>query len=230
MFPVRDDNPTRRVPVVNNALIAINVVVFIFELLLGDRFVYSWSFVPRELSDLLAGDGSFDVVLTMFSAMFLHGSIGHIIGNMLFLWIFGDNVEDNFGSGPYLIFYLLCGLAATLAQFFVDPRSAIPNLGASGAISGVLGAYIVLYPVAAVRLFVWPLSFFIGTFALPAFLWIGIWFVMQLIPGIQGLGAVSEGGVAFWAHIGGFVAGLLLIGFFRQRRPPPRPPYNAWRY
>jgi membrane associated rhomboid family serine protease len=149
------------------------------------------------------------------------------VGNLLFLWIFGDNVEDNFGRGPYLLFYLLCGVAATLAQYFTDPLSRIPNLGASGAISGVLGAYIVLYPVAAVRLFVWPFSLFIGTFPLPAFLWIGIWFLMQLVPGIQALGQLSEGGVAFWAHIGGFIAGLALIWLFRRR--PPRERSTAWR-
>lgn len=229
MFPVRDDNPTRRAPVVNNALIVANIVVFIVQLALGERFVYDWSFVPRALTDLLSGDGGYGVVATMVSAMFLHGSVGHIVGNLLFLWIFGDNVEDNFGSGPYLLFYLLCGLAATLAQYLTDPLSAIPNLGASGAISGVLGAYIVLYPVAAVRLFVWPFSLFLGTFPLPAFLWIGIWFVMQLIPGVQSLGQLSEGGVAFWAHIGGFIAGLALIWIFRRRRPPPAQGYSAWR-
>lgn len=228
MFPVRDDNPTRRAPVVNNALIIANVVAFLMQIALGDRFTIDWSFVPRELTDLLSGDGGYDVVATMLSAMFLHGSIGHIVGNLLFLWIFGDNVEDNFGRGAYLIFYLLCGAAATLAQYVTDPLSRIPNLGASGAISGVLGAYIVLYPVAAVRLFVWPFSLFLGTFPLPAFLWIGIWFVMQLVPGLQALGQVSEGGVAFWAHIGGFVAGLALIWIFRRRRPPPQR-YSAWR-
>lgn len=230
MFPIHDENPTRRAPVINNWLLAANVIVFVLEIAFGERFVLRWSFVPLELSALLEGRGSLDVLATVFSAMFLHGGVGHLVGNLLFLWIFGDNIEDNFGSGPYLLFYLICGVAATLAQWFVAPLSNIPNLGASGAISGVLGAYLVLFPGASVRVFVWPFSLFLGTFGVPALLWIGFWFVLQLFSGVQDLGQMVEGGVAFWAHIGGFVAGLALVFVFRSRRPPtPRYTPSTWR-
>ncbi|NJN14861.1 MAG: rhomboid family intramembrane serine protease [Oscillochloris sp.] len=225
MFPVRDENPIRIVPVVNNSLIAANIGLFVLELIFGERFVYTLSFVPQELSDLLAGAGNYGVVLTLFSAMFLHASFGHIIGNLLFLWIFGDNIEERLGSTRYLIFYLLCGILASLVQWWIDPQSTIPNLGASGAISGVLGAYVLLFPTTAIRLFVWPFSIFIGTFALPAFLWIGVWFVMQLFSGIDQLGQMAQGGVAFWAHIGGFVAGVALLLVLRPQRRQQR-----WRY
>lgn len=225
MFPLRDENPTRQPAVVNSFLIWANVAIFVLELLFGERLLLSWSFIPARFTALLAGDGSFSTLLTFISAMFLHGSIGHIVGNMLFLWIFGDNIEDNFGSGPYLFFYLVCGIVATLVQWFIDPQSSIPNLGASGAISGVLGAYLLLYPTVRVRVFVWPFSLFLGTFGIPAFIWIGIWFLLQLSSGLEDLGRMMEGGVAFWAHIGGFVSGLVLVFVFRQRRQPPARSY-----
>lgn len=218
MFPVGDDNPTRRTPFVNTTLILLNVLMFVVQVLQGTEFVLRWAFIPARLTAVLDGIGGPEVLATIFTAMFMHASIGHIVGNLLFLYIFGDNVEDNFGHLPYLIFYLLCGVAATFAQYFTDTGSTIPNLGASGAISGVLGAYIVLYPAARVRLFVWPFSLFLGTLALPAFLWIGVWFGMQLLPAIQILGRmVDQGGVAFWAHVGGFIAGVLLVIVFRRR-------------
>jgi membrane associated rhomboid family serine protease len=217
MFPVGDDNPTRRAPVVNTTLIILNVLVFGVQILLGTDFVLRWAFVPARLTGLLDGIGGPEVLLTIVTAMFMHASISHIVGNLLFLYIFGDNVEDNFGHIPYLIFYLLCGVGATFAQYFTDTASPIPNLGASGAISGVLGAYIMLYPQVRVQLFVWPFSLFFGSLVIPAFLWIGIWFAMQLFPAVQQLGRMMEGGVAFWAHIGGFVAGVVLVAVFRRR-------------
>jgi membrane associated rhomboid family serine protease len=218
MFPIGDDNPTRRTPVVNTLLIVANIVVFVVQLLQGTEFILRWAFIPARLTAVLDGIGGPEVLATIFTAMFMHASIGHIVGNLLFLYIFGDNVEDNFGHIPYLFFYLLCGVAATFAQYFTDPISTIPNLGASGAISGVLGAYIVLYPTVRVRLFIWPFSLFLGSLGLPAFLWIGFWFGMQLLPAVQTLGRMmNEGGVAFWAHVGGFVAGVLLVLVFRRR-------------
>jgi membrane associated rhomboid family serine protease len=217
-FPVQDENPTRHPPVLNNMLIIANIAVFVCQLVLGEQFILTWSFVPARLTALLSGDGDVRVLLTMLSAMFMHGSIGHIAGNMLFLWVFGDNIEDHLGSVGFLAFYLVCGVLATLAQYVVDPTGTIPNLGASGAISGVLGAYIILFPFARVSLFFWPFSLLLGTLAVPAFLWLGLWFVLQLATGFQEWGRMFAGGVAFWAHIGGFVAGLILIRVFPARR------------
>jgi len=226
VIPVGDDNPTRRTPVVTRTLLFINVIVFGLQLLQGVEFTLRFSFVPLELTALLQGRGSLWVLVTIFTAMFLHGSLGHILGNMLFLWIFGDNVEDVFGRVPYVLFYLVCGIAATMTQYATGPLSPIPNLGASGAISGVLGAYVLMFPTARVNLFIWPFSIFFGTFGIAAFLWIGFWFLMQLFLGIQDLGEIAEGGVAFWAHIGGFVAGVVLTLIMPRRRrrayPAPR--------
>jgi membrane associated rhomboid family serine protease len=221
MFPIGDDNPVWRPPVVTTALVVANVAVFALELLYGTPFILAYSFVPAELNALLRGAGGLDVLLDLLTAMFLHGSVAHLLSNLLFLWIFGDNVEASLGKGWFLPFYLLCGLAASLSQYATMPLSEIPNLGASGAISGVLGAYLVLFPAASVRVFVWPFSLFLGTFGVPAFIWIGFWFGLQLFLGVREFGQVAAGGVAFWAHVGGFVAGLLLI-LLLPRRPRPR--------
>lgn len=231
MFPIGDDNPTRRPPVITTTLLIANILVFLLQITGGDGFIIRWSFIPLRLTAWLNGAADISVVFTVFTAMFMHASIGHIGGNLLFLWIFGDNVEDEFGRLLYLVFYLLCGIVATLAQYFTDPFSRIPNLGASGAISGVLGAYVIMHPLARVRLFFWPFSLFIGTLPIPAFLWIGFWFFLQLVSGFQSLGMImDQGGVAFWAHIGGFVSGLVLVWVFRRlSRRPPRP-YISRRY
>lgn len=220
MIPLGDDNPTRSTPFVNWALILANILIFVLQILNGDDFTIRWSFIPAELRLWLSGEGSTHALLTILSAMFLHGGIAHIGGNMLFLWIFGDNVEDMFGHIPYLIFYLLCGIGATLIQYWSNSDSPIPNLGASGAISGVLAAYLVMFPWARVRLFIWPLVIFTGTIPVPALLLLGIWFFMQLSAGYQEMvgAAQSEGGVAYWAHVGGFVVGFILVFFFRPRR------------
>lgn len=220
MIPIGDNNPTRRFPVVNWILIVLNIVIFVVEMQQGNDFIIRWSFIPARLTAMVRGEEEVFVLVTILSAMFLHAGIGHIFGNLLFLWIFGDNVEDAFGHLPYLFFYLFCGIGATLIQYWTDPLSRIPNLGASGAISGVLAAYMILYPRAMVRLAIWPIVLLIGTIPVPALLLIGVWFLMQLASGFQTLGAMmDQGGVAYWAHIGGFVIGAVLVWFLRPRRP-----------
>ena len=210
MFPVGDDNSQRRTtPVVTFALIGLNVLVFLLELSGGDQFITEWAFVPARFSQ----DPGANAV-TLFSAMFMHGGWLHLFGNMLFLWIFGDNVEDRFGHGKFLIFYLLAGLAATFSQYWVSPESGIPNVGASGAIAGVLGAYILLFPQSRVNVLLGR-----QIVAMPAFAVLGMWIVLQLVSGVGTIAATDEsaGGIAYMAHIGGFVSGLLMTFLFRGR-------------
>jgi rhomboid family protein len=210
MFPVGDDNSQRRTtPVVTFALIALNVLVFLLELSGGDQFITEWAFVPSRFSQDPGAN-----VATIFSAMFMHGGWLHLFGNMLFLWIFGDNVEDRFGHVKFLIFYLLAGLAATFAQYWVSPESGIPNVGASGAIAGVLGAYILLFPQSRVNVLLGR-----QIVAMPAFAVLGMWIVLQLVSGVGTIAATDEsaGGIAYMAHIGGFVSGLLMTFLFRGR-------------
>jgi membrane associated rhomboid family serine protease len=240
IFPIGDDNSDRTtLPVVNYVLIAVNILVFVFLQGLGsnDRFTYAFSTVPAEIvtgRDITTPDRQFrnpapggepvivpglqptpfTVYITLLTSMFMHGGIAHIFGNMLFLWIFGDNLEHRLGHVRYLIFYLVCGLLASLAHVFTTVafggNPLIPSLGASGAISGVLGGYILLYPSRRVRV----IMFSILT-QVPAFVAIGLWFVFQLISGLGFLGSGSqEGGVAYAAHIGGFIAGLVLVKLF----------------
>jgi membrane associated rhomboid family serine protease len=210
MFPIGDDDSGRRsVPLVTYALIALNVLVFFAELSGGEAFIRQWSVVPRELIANPAGE-----LPTVFSSMFMHAGWVHLLGNMLYLWIFGDNVEDNFGHVKFLLFYLACGIAATLAQVFVSAGSSIPNLGASGAIAGVLGAYIILFPRGQVRVLMGR-----GVIPMPALVVIGLWIVLQLISGVGSISESAEtGGVAYMAHIGGFVAGLVLTFVLRNTR------------
>ena len=210
MFPVGDDNSQRRTtPVVTFALIGLNVLVFLAELSGGDQFITEWAFVPARFSE----DPGANAV-TLFSAMFMHGGWLHLFGNMLFLWIFGDNVEDRFGHGKFLIFYLLAGLAATFSQYWVSPESSIPNVGASGAIAGVLGAYILLFPQSRVNVLLGR-----QIVAMPAFAVLGMWIVLQLVSGVGTIAVTDEsaGGIAYMAHIGGFVSGLLMTFLFRGR-------------
>jgi len=224
MLPVNDENPTRGPSPINIAIIILNFIVFAFQVFYGELFVLNWAFTPARLTAFLSGNESPQILLTVFSAMFMHGGIAHILGNMLFLWIFGDNVEDQFGHLRYLAFYLFCGTVATLTQYGIDPNSPIPNLGASGAIAGVLGAYLLMFPRARVNLFVWPLSVLLAIFTrspylrIPSWLMLGFWFAMQLLLGVERLSNMGEGGVAFWAHIGGFVAGVVLTLFLRPSR------------
>jgi membrane associated rhomboid family serine protease len=229
MIPLRDLNKSRGLPLVTVLLIAANAALFVYELLLGpdlERFLFSAAFVPARV---LAGEGGgggigFGVTSALLS-MFLHGGWMHFLGNMLFLWIFGDNVEERLGHFRFLVFYLLCGYAATFAHAAASPTSTVPAIGASGAIAGVLGAYLFLFPRARiVTLFF--LGFFIQTAEVPAIVYLPLWFLIQFFSGLASLGAPTSqgGGVAWFAHIGGFVAGpilLLLLGG-RRRRPPPR--------
>jgi membrane associated rhomboid family serine protease len=207
MMPIGDDNTGRRtVPVVTYALIALNVLVFLLELTGGDALITQWAFVPSRFLGDPAGD-----FLTLFSSMFMHAGWLHLGSNMLYLWIFGDNVEDRFGHIQYLIFYVLCGLAATFAQLAFNMDSNIPNLGASGAIAGVLGSYLLMFPQQAVKVLVGN-----RMTALSALIVIGGWFVLQLFSGVASISStVDTGGVAFIAHIGGFIAGFLLTFLFR---------------
>ena len=214
MFPLGDDNSQRRLtPVVTFALIAINVLVFFVELSGGDEFIRSWAFVPARFNADPAGDA-----VTVITAMFMHGGWVHLFGNMLFLWIFGDNVEDRFGHRNFLIFYLLAGIAATFAQYIFNPGSNIPNVGASGAIAGVLGAYIIMFPQSRVNVLLGR-----QVVAMPAVIVLGMWIALQLVSGVGTIAYTDEsadvGGVAYMAHIGGFVAGLVLTFLFRDAGP-----------
>ena len=209
-FPIGDDDTARRtVPLVTYALIALNVLFFFVELSGGDAFIMKWAFVPsRFLSN------PFSDFLTLFTSMFMHAGWVHLGGNMLYLWIFGDNVEDRFGPIKFTIFYLLCGLAATFAQLAFSLGSNVPNLGASGAIAGVLGAYILLFPQGKIRVLQGQ-----QVIQVPALIVIGMWFVLQLFSGIGSIANTAQtGGVAFMAHIGGFLAGFVLTFLFRGSR------------
>ena len=210
MFPIGDDDSSRRtVPMVTYALIALNVLFFIVELTGGDAFIMKWAFVPKRFLANPAGD-----FLTLFSSMFMHAGWLHLGGNMLYLWIFGDNVEDRFGHLKFIIFYVICGLAATFAQLAFSIGSDIPNLGASGAIAGVLGAYILLFPQGKVRVLQGQ-----QVIQVSALIVIGLWIVLQLFSGIGSIaGAAQTGGVAYMAHIGGFVAGFLMTFLLRGSR------------
>lgn len=227
MFPLSDDNPTRITPYVTYGIIAANVLVFVYELSLTpqqlEAFFYTWAVVPKQLSASFSGGAgsSFPEWTTLITSQFLHGGFLHILGNMLFLWIFGNNVEDRLGHLKYLVFYLACGILAALTQWFFSANSGVPSLGASGAIAGVMGAYIVRFPRVSVLTLV-PLGFFFWTFRIPAIFYLGIWFVQQALYGIASLQAPTNigmegGGVAYWAHAGGFVFGAALgplLGLF----------------
>jgi membrane associated rhomboid family serine protease len=212
MFPIGDDNSSRRtVPLVTYALIALNVLFFFVELSGGDAFIMQWAFVPSRFLANPVGD-----FLTLFTSMFMHAGWVHLGGNMLYLWIFGDNVEDRFGHVKFIIFYLLCGLAATFAQLAFSMGSDMPNLGASGAIAGVLGAYILMFPQQQVKVLV-------GRIVTPvsALIVIGLWFVLQFFSGFASIANTADtGGVAYMAHVGGFVAGFVLAFLFRGSSPP----------
>ncbi|MGH8495802.1 MAG: rhomboid family intramembrane serine protease [Gammaproteobacteria bacterium] len=222
MIPLRDDNPSSIKPYVTYAVLGLCVVVFLWQLSLGTgpegrAAVYAFGVIPAVLlgpAELPAGIAVVPPVATVFTSMFMHGGLMHLIGNMLYLWIFADNVEDTMGHVRFVVFYLLCGIAAVLAQALPDPSSEVPMIGASGAISGVLGAYLLLFPHARVLVGL-PLGFFLHTFHLRAVLVLGFWFVLQLLSSAVGSGGA---GVAFRAHVGGFVAGMLLIPLFAPGR------------
>jgi membrane associated rhomboid family serine protease len=212
MFPLGDDNEGRRsLPVITVGLIALNAIFFLVELNGGEAFIRQWAFIPRRFGADPAGDAH-----TILSAMFMHGGWLHLGGNMLYLWIFGDNVEDVFGPIKFLIFYLVCGVAATFAQFAFTPNSNIPNVGASGAIAGVLGGYLLMFPHARVRVLMGN-----QIVAMPALVVLGLWIVLQVFSGVGSIAATAQtedaGGVAYMAHVGGFVAGFLLTFLLRDR-------------
>lgn len=244
MFPLRDDNPHFLTPYATLAIIALNALAWIFLQGLGmepalSKSVCQFGLVPGDLLGILpvgtrfaAGPGYECVIAagsswySLFSSMFMHGSWLHIIGNMWFLWIFGNNVEDAMGHGRFIVFYLLSGLAAAALQVYLTDNPAIPMVGASGAIGGVMGAYILLYPRVHVHLLIF-LGFFVTTIAVPAVFMLGYWFLLQLAGGFTAMGR-EGGGVAFWAHVGGFVAGGVLALVFQNPKLLRRHPYYGW--
>src|SRR5438094_890155 len=220
MIPLRDLNPTRTTPVVNYLIIALNIVAFLWELQFGrylEQALFRVAFIPM----LFWQPGYFvPSIVKIFISMFLHGGLMHIGSNMLYLWIFGDNIEDQLGHGRYLFFYLICGFGATLSHAFFNAGSRVPAIGASGAIAGVLGAYLILFPRARVTTII-PLFVFITVRDLPAVVILGLWFVLQLFSGVGSLSVAAQeqaGGVAYFAHIGGFVLGMILIKIMIPRR------------
>jgi membrane associated rhomboid family serine protease len=224
VIPVGDEPRSRAFPWVNLGLIAINVLVFFYELSLDQRglqrLFFDWGVISQRLVDWLKAPSGWEEPATVFTSMFLHGGWLHLIGNMLYLWVFGDNVEDALGHVKYLLFYLVSGIGAVAMQVAVDMDARIPMVGASGAISGVLGAYMFLYPTATVSVLV-PFFWFFGFVPMPAVVLIGFWFLLQLFSGVASLGAPAVGveqGIAFWAHIGGFVTGFLIVLVFRPKR------------
>jgi rhomboid family protein len=223
MFPIKDDQPRYSTPYVNTFLIVLNILIFFYQWTLGPRvgeaFARIYGEVPAHLAAFLSGSPQYtlpDVVIPFFTSMFLHGSWMHVLGNMWFLYIFGDNIEDYLGHFKYLLFYLLCGLLAMTTQVAMYPHSNVPTVGASGAIAGVLGAYFLLYPRA--RVLTW---FFVFVLYLPAWIVLGEWFVLQFAAGTASLSSAQPGrdlgGVAVWAHIGGFIAGMALVKLFGER-------------
>jgi len=231
MLPLKDTVPARSFPVVNWLLIAANIVLFFVELSLGpdaEALTAALGVVPTRL----LANPTLGQLATLVTSMFLHGGWLHLLGNMLALYIFGDNVEDRLGHGSYLIFYLVCGLAAGLTHVLFNPTSPVPSIGASGAISGVMGAYFLLFPTARVITLI-PLFILPWIVEIPALIYIGFWFLSQLLNGTLEIvaGAQAYGGVAWWAHAGGFIAGLVLVGLFARRqyvRPVYVDEYRPW--
>lgn len=249
MFPYKDENPTQKPAIVTVAIIAANVLAFILLQGAGAqgplvRSVCDLGLIPGEIlgsvppgSGVELAPGVYCLVdagpqyWTVITSMFMHGGWMHLIGNMVFLWVFGNNIEDVMGHTKFVIFYLLCGIAAAAAQTFVSPHSVVPMVGASGAISGVLGAYLLLYPRVRVRTLI-VLPIYITTVSLPAWVMLGYWIVLQVLSGLAGLSEVERGGVAFFAHVGGFLAGLLLVRLFASEevlRRRPTPPASYYR-
>ncbi|MCS6994362.1 MAG: rhomboid family intramembrane serine protease [Anaerolineales bacterium] len=225
MIPIRDENPTRRVPFVNYALIVLNVLVFLWQVSLGpagEVVLYRMALIPLEVTR------GFDVgdLRSLLTSMFMHAGLLHLLGNMLYLWIFGDNVEDALGHARYLFFYLAGGAAASLTHVFLYPLSQVPTVGASGAIAATLGAYLLLFPHRRVVTLI-PFGFFLQVARLPAVIVLGMWFLLELVQGTLALGMEQLGGVAFWAHIGGFVFGML-VGPRLRLRPRPVIFYGDW--
>jgi membrane associated rhomboid family serine protease len=225
MIPLGDNVPSRRFPTVTLGLIVVNSIIFLVEFLfqpVANQLVQTFGATPTHI---VTGWTNPVTLATLFTSMYLHGGWAHLIGNMIYLWIFGDNVEDRMGHVRFFIFYTLCGLVSGLAQVLAMPTSSVPAIGASGAIAGVLGAYLLLFPHARVRTLI-PLIFIYTTVHLPAVVVLGGWFLVQFLNGLASINvAVQTGGVAWWAHIGGFAIGMILMPLFRQKQPPAPPPY-----
>ncbi len=242
MFPIGDENPQLSVPVVTYALIALNVTAWVALQNLGVgpgllTSVCQFGLIPADLFNTVPLGNFTDAQslcpsnaglgwANLFTSMFMHGGWMHLIGNMWFLWVFGDNVEDSMGHGRFAIFYVLCGLFAAAAQVFSQPDSAVPMVGASGAIGGVMGAYIMLYPRVKVTMLLF-LVLIVTTFRVPAFAMLGYWIVVQLLGGLSSIG-LDGGGTAFWAHVGGFVAGAILVWWFKDNELLRHHPHHGW--
>ncbi len=235
MFPLRDDAPRWGTPAITVALIVVNVAIFLFQTSLNiespraqQAFIETFGAIPGRATEALAGEYPLlEGLFPLVTSIFLHGGWMHLIGNMWFLWIFGDNIEDELGHVPFLIFYVACGVLASIAHYVSDPNSYVPTIGASGAIAGVMGAYIVRFPRARVTTLV-PLFVIFTTIQIPAFVMLAYWFFIQFISGAASLGSAESGGVAWWAHIGGFVAGAALIWSRPKRRRVRMARYSQW--
>lgn len=225
MIPLKDMTPRQSFPVMTLVLIGINIAVFVHQITLpgpaGDAFIRTYGLVPSHISLALAGHHYTlaQALIPFFTCMFLHGGFLHIIGNMWFLWIFGANVEDRMGPLPYLLFYLICGIGSGVSEVAFSWGSHVPSIGASGAISGVLGAYIVLFPKSRILTLV-PLLIIWFLWKVPAVIFIGLWFLMQFVSGVASIGSAENGGIAWWAHVGGFLLGLLLVNLFATSKRP----------
>ena len=218
MIPLKDDNPTVSFPLVTISLIVLNIIIFFYEISLGPQFapfLNTYGAKPLHIMSMSSPPGYPSPHFTIFSSMFLHGGFFHVAGNMLYLWIFGNNIEDSMGHFKFIIFYFISGIVAVYIFAFVNPESTIPMVGASGAVSGVLGAYLVLFPRAKVHTLI-PLGFYMQVIKVPAVFVLGLWIFVQIINGMVSGG--SGGGVAWFAHIGGFLAGVVLVGLFKKRR------------
>ena len=234
MIPLRDDAPRWSFPGVTLTLILINCAIFFYEsallarsAYLGELFIQTYGAIPARVLAAVNGDYPLiEGVAPLFTSIFLHGGWLHLIGNMWFLWVFGDNVEDELGHFPYLVFYIACGVIASLAHIFSGPSSTVPTVGASGAIAGVMGAYLIRFPMARVVTLI-PFFLFFTTVEIPAFVMLLYWLAIQLLSGTMTLGEASTGGVAWWAHVGGFAAGALLI-WSRPRRRRYRKLYSSY--
>jgi membrane associated rhomboid family serine protease len=230
MIPLRDENPARRTPVVMRVILAINLLAFVYEMALGEElraFFMAWGLVPARVTWALQGNESlFAPALTVLTSMFLHGGFMHVAGNLWYLWIFGDNVEDRLGHARFAAFYLASGACAALIQYLTSPGSQVPMVGASGAIAGVLGGYLAAFPRARIMTLL-PIFPFFQVVALPAVIVLGLWFLFQFFSGALALASAPSGGIAWWAHVGGFGFGIVAMKLFGGRPRPPRAS-RAW--
>jgi membrane associated rhomboid family serine protease len=223
MFPYKDDNPTTTFPFVTIGLIGLNILVFLLQLVAdteGERIVYAYGAIPHNIVSFESTQ-PIHPILTIFTSMFMHGGVFHIFGNMLYLWIFGNNIEDRLGHIRFILFYLSCGIVAALSHALTASGSDVPMIGASGAVSGVLGAYLLLFPMARIHTVIF-LGFFVQTVQIPALIVIGFWAIIQVVNGLIMQGMPGQGGIAWFAHAGGFLAGLITIKLWLPRRS------NTW--